>query len=112
MVRVHVKKMRRHIFFLFHRTRSFSFFPPNYPDAPSSHPRRMDILPHRFVEYGVSKESMAYFSPALVVLGIIICTADSAPKQKNKLDPPVVDLPDIVAPRRRLVAERGIGAAL
>ena len=72
MVRVHGKKMRRHIFFLFHRTRSFSFFFPNYPDAPSSHPRRMDILPHRFVEYGVSKESMAYFSPALVVLGIIV----------------------------------------
>ena len=53
----------------------------------------------------------------LVVLATIICTADSslsssATKQKEKLDPPVVDLPDIVAPRRRHVAERGLGAAL
>ena len=50
----------------------------------------------------------------LVVLATIICTADSPSmiKQKEKVEPPVVDLPHIVAPRRRLVAERGIGAAL
>jgi hypothetical protein len=49
----------------------------------------------------------------LVLLAAIICTADSLPtKQKDKLDPPVPDLPDIVAPRRRHVPERGIGAAL
>ena len=49
----------------------------------------------------------------LVLLAAIICTAGSAPtKPKDKLDPPAADLPDIVAPRRRHVPERGVGAAL
>ena len=48
----------------------------------------------------------------LVVLATIICTADASTKQKEKIDPPVVDLPDIVAPRRRHIPERGIGASL
>ena len=49
----------------------------------------------------------------LVVLAVIICTAaEASPKHRSKVEPPVVDLPEIVAPRRRHVAERGIGAAL
>jgi nitrate/nitrite transporter NarK len=49
----------------------------------------------------------------LVVLAVIICTAaEASPKHRSKVEPPVVDLPEIVAPRRRHVAERGVGAAL
>eukprot|EP01046_Picozoa_sp_COSAG06_P018895 COSAG06_NODE_1328_length_9852_cov_590.986158_11_plen_68_part_00 len=64
------------------------------------------------VLYGV----LAIVIAILAVLVFIICTDDSKPKQKEKVDPPeqgtAVDLPDIVAPRRRHIPERGIGRAL
>jgi heme/copper-type cytochrome/quinol oxidase subunit 2 len=59
---------------------------------------------------------LAIVIAVLAVLVFIICTDDSKPKRKEKVDPPEQaadhDLPDIVAPRRRHIPERGIGRAL
>ena len=76
----------------------------------SAHPYVRVSAPMAVVLYAV----LAIVLAILVLLTAIICTSDSSPtKHKDKLDPPVlVDLPDIVAPRRRHVPERGIGAAL
>eukprot|EP01044_Picomonas_judraskeda_P014281 COSAG03_NODE_2252_length_2957_cov_3.832750_2_plen_244_part_00 len=73
---------------------------------------RVYVCRHRAMAV-VLYAALAIVLAILVLLAAIICTAGSAPtKPKDKLDPPAADLPDIVAPRRRHVPERGVGAAL